>query len=1006
MAVALTPGAPQPLNWYGLKSLGYDETVIPSTGDRTRDQLAIETIAFRIGHATFEGGLGRFGHFKNYVDGLWNNPESGSMKRCIWNPWANRMFHKMCEERELGIAGPTSAGKCCAPETLVLMFDGSSKRFDEIRPGDQVMGDDSTPRTVQEIHTGQGPMFEVIPEKGEPWRCTEDHVLVLKRSIASGKSWRRLGEIVEVPAKEFSEASGSKQRYFKQFCVGVDFPEQRVEVDPRMFGIWIGDGARHRCRISIPRSEPEVFRYVAAWCEHEGYEMREYDHEHLTCPTYAVFPEGDTSAGTTTNPLWRFLKASMDDMEKRIPRQYLINSRSKRLGLLAGLLDTDGHAAGTYFEIATKFTGLKEDIVFLARSLGFKVSAVYRLATCGDKKFPSWRITIFGNVTEIPTLRKKCKEKVLRKNSDCTGITLASVGEGDWVGFSVDGNHRFLLADFTVAHNSDPAALYGVVSYATDPSHTLVLVMSTTIAGAKKRIWKTLREYWEAIPHLPGKALWSTNEIRGLNYRGDGYGESSGIYLLASEQSNEKAAMDKLIGVKAPRTGESGATFGELMLQPEYADLRNHFDEETLRDLIPRLHNLSQDRIGKLLLIIDEMTGMVESLLNAVNTNLKPGNVGHFQIIGLGNPNLPYDSFAQLCKPRGGWDKVDLINDEEWETETGGLCIRFNGEKNPRIVEGNERYSWMLRKEDIDAMAEKYGKDSLFYHRMVLGTWCLNGGASGIYAPADIELSGARDSHVIWEDKPVPVSFLDPSFTAGGDRAFPTFGLLGHDVDGNHILLRTGTEVIRVDVNNTAVPINFQIVRQWKKMCESRGIMPENAAYDRTGGGVPFGDIVSNQWSSKVMGITSAGPATKSKVHGETHPGTKKPVLACERFANRATEIWYSAHPFFRSKQLKGVNMELAKELCSRQHSKNRSADGRTIQVETKRIFKDREGRSPDESDSYLGLVDFCKIRHHFQPGEFKATAQAAHNAPGGSTWKRFREKALKYTRTKQLKRK
>ncbi|MFM0827349.1 hypothetical protein, partial [Klebsiella oxytoca] len=80
--------------------------------------------------------------------------------------------------------------------------------------------------------------------------------------------------------------------------------------------------------------------------------------------------------------------------------------------------------------------------------------------------------------------------------------------------------------------------------------------------------------------------------------------------------------------------------------------------------------------------------------------------------------------------------------------------------------------------------------------------------------------------------------------------------------------------------NNTAVPVNFQIVRQWKKMCEARGILPQNAAYDRTGGGVPFGDIVSNQWSPLVMGITSAGPATKTKLHGEYHPGTKKPVLA------------------------------------------------------------------------------------------------------------------------------
>ena len=661
--------APQPLKWYGLKQLGYDESVIPMTNDPIRDQIAIETLAYRIGHKPEEGGLGPFGHFKAYVDLVWNAPESPSMIKFIWNTWANRMLTKACEEDQLGVAGPTSAGK------------------------------------------------------------------------------------------------------------------------------------------------------------------------------------------------------------------------------------------------------------------------------------------------------------------------------------------------------SSPFGLYAVVSYTTDPTHTLVLVMSTSIAGAKKRIWRNVVEYWEAVPGLPGRLLKSTNEIRGLSYDGQNYGESSGIYLIASEQSNEKAALDKLIGIKAPRTGNSGASFEELMAQPEYADLRHHFNEDTLRDLVPRLQNLSQDRIGKLLLVIDEATGAVASILNAVNTNLRPGNVGHFQVILLGNPNLPYDSFGTFCQPEGGWDKVDLLRDEEWRTTTGGLCIRFNGEQNPRITggsegRGNERLSWMLRKEDIDAMAHKYGRESLFYHRMVLGTWCLNGGESGIYAPADIELSGSREKLVVWKDKPVPVSFLDPSFTAGGDRAFPTFGLIGTDGDGKQVLLRTGTEVIRVDVNNTSVPVNFQIVRQWKRMCEARGILPQNAAYDRTGGGIPFGDIVSNQWSPLVLGFTSAGPATKAKLHGETHPGTKKPVLACERFANRATEIWYSAHPFFRSQQLRGVNEELAKELCSRQHAKGRNADGRTIQVEPKRTYKDREGKSPDESDSFLGLVDFCKIRHQFRPAEFAETAAAAHNAPGGSAWKQFREKALKYTRIKQLKRK
>lgn len=657
--------APQeqpPLNWYGLKRLGYDEDTIPLTGDHNKDQLTIEMICYRIGHKEIEGGLGKFGHMKQGVDRMWNHPDSGSLVKFIWNPWANKMLKCACDEPELGIAGPTSAGK------------------------------------------------------------------------------------------------------------------------------------------------------------------------------------------------------------------------------------------------------------------------------------------------------------------------------------------------------SGPLALYAVWDYITDPTHCLTLIMSTTIGGAKKRIWKNIREYWESIPNLPGKPLWSTNEIRGLNYAADGYSESSGIYLLASEQSNEKAALDKIIGIKAPRTGESGIPFEELIQQPEYADLRKYFDEETLRDLIPRLHNLSQDRIGKLRLIVDEATGMVASILNAVNTNLKPGNVGNFQIILLGNPNLPYDPFGSFCKPAVGWDGVDLINDEEWRTETGGLCIRFNGERNPRILEANDRYSWMLRAEDIRGMEEKYGRDSLFYHRMVLGTWCLNGGESGIYSPADIELSGARRKEVVWGyTPPTPVSFLDPAFTAGGDRAMATFGLVGDDVEGNRVFLATEKLAIKVDVNNAAVPVNYQIVRNWKMECQKRQVLPQHAAYDRTGGGIPFGDIVFTQWSPLVTGIVSGGSASKNPLPGEYQPGTKKPVLACDRFANKATEIWYSAHPLFRSGQIFGVDEELAKELCSRQHSKK---GGTKLQVEEKRVYRDREGKSPDESDSFLGLVDFCRTKFRLIPNEKpRALAEQPMSNTARAAWNALKERARRISNRKNLKR-
>jgi hypothetical protein len=42
------------------------------------------------------------------------------------------------------------------------------------------------------------------------------------------------------------------------------------------------------------------------------------------------------------------------------------------------------------------------------------------------------------------------KEYTGTKNHMITGIKVQSIGEGDYFGFELDGNHRFLLGDCTV----------------------------------------------------------------------------------------------------------------------------------------------------------------------------------------------------------------------------------------------------------------------------------------------------------------------------------------------------------------------------------------------------------------------------------------------------------------------------------------------------------------------------------------------------------------------------
>jgi intein/homing endonuclease len=57
---------------------------------------------------------------------------------------------------------------------------------------------------------------------------------------------------------------------------------------------------------------------------------------------------------------------------KHIPLIYKCNSRENRLKLLAGLIDSDGHLIKNGgFEFTQKNERLMDDVIYLARSLGF-----------------------------------------------------------------------------------------------------------------------------------------------------------------------------------------------------------------------------------------------------------------------------------------------------------------------------------------------------------------------------------------------------------------------------------------------------------------------------------------------------------------------------------------------------------------------------------------------------------------------------------------------------------
>ena len=320
-------------------------------------------------------------------------------------------MHSMSNEEYLHtmIMGPPGHGKCLGKNTPVIMYDGSIKMVQNIKAGDAIMGDDSTPRKILSTCTGKETMYKIHQSYGDEYIVNESHILSLKliknpkikykektieviwftkeqknkkifryslfnKAKSFLKTLPKVSSIIDINVTEYINKSNEWKKAYKGFKVRLDFIEQNVELDPYILGLWLGNDKQ--------------------------------------------------------------IVNNCDLIEnKHIPNIYKINSTRVRLCLLSGILDAKRYLYNN--QIIEKSKKLANDILFLIRSLGF-----YAIM----KKIKDYYIII---------LKKNQTDQLVYE------IKVEKLDIDDYYGFEIDGNHRFLLGDFTVTHNTNVARIIG-----------------------------------------------------------------------------------------------------------------------------------------------------------------------------------------------------------------------------------------------------------------------------------------------------------------------------------------------------------------------------------------------------------------------------------------------------------------------------------------------------------------------------------------------------------------
>ena len=344
---------------------------------------------------------------------------------------------------------------CHIKGTKVLMYDGSIKNVEDIVIGDILMGDDSTPRVVQELYNGTDQLYKVTLSNGDYQIVNSHHPVYFKKY-----NWNK-GIYTEhtLTAPELMKIKSLDKGYYIPKAV-LEFQNKPVIINPYFLGLWLGDG--DSTRLDIANEDSEVLNWLSNNYEGTIRNLKQSN----TCKVFHI-----SKKTHIYNRVFNDLNLFNN---KHIPVDYKINSSEIQLQVVAGLIDTDGtyNNKKNFFEITQRYDKkhILDDIKFMCESNGLRCSLSSRIGTGKKKGILHYRLRISGDLSIIPTKieRKKGIKYSSFKTRKCWNdytFKAEPYKVDEYYGFTVDKNHLFVLGDLTITHNTFPRLvdLYNVL---------------------------------------------------------------------------------------------------------------------------------------------------------------------------------------------------------------------------------------------------------------------------------------------------------------------------------------------------------------------------------------------------------------------------------------------------------------------------------------------------------------------------------------------------------------
>lgn len=359
------------------------------------------------------------------------------------------------------VAARPSMGKAQPLDSLVLTPTGF-KTMREINDGDLIIGEDGkSHKVIKTFPQGLRPIYRVSFSDGSTVECDEEHLW----EVSTRNNRKNKKDIMEVlTTKEIINRgvhveNPSRNNFAVNYVKPVEFNSQKVELDPYLLGLLLGDGCMRKDNIRFSSTDEFLVQEIRNRISTKESLGKPYNID------YRVSENGRNNPDTVKNSLKSMKLYGKGSHTKFIPKNYLYNSIEVRKEILSGILDTDGSVwnnnKNNFIDYVTVSKQLADDVKFLCQSLGGRV--VLSEKKCKYKKYGinintgiGYRLTIsFNGYNPFKLPRKKELYGGNFRSFYKFISNIEYVGEKEAKCILVDSeSHLYVTNDFVVTHNT------------------------------------------------------------------------------------------------------------------------------------------------------------------------------------------------------------------------------------------------------------------------------------------------------------------------------------------------------------------------------------------------------------------------------------------------------------------------------------------------------------------------------------------------------------------------